>query len=193
MTRGIRVIKLGGSLLSRPNWHGDFLSWHEKSPSPALDVLIVGGGQPVNLLRKLADRVGMDDSTAHWVAIEFMSANARLVADRLGYPIVESFDDLNEIASQQEQSDGRLKPVHQLLDPTPVLQNGRISLEESWRVTSDSIAAAVAADCNAQELVLLKSTPPPTDDVEKLARIGYVDEYFPTASAGVKQISFVDP
>ena len=210
MKRRLRVIKLGGSLLSRSNWQQDFAAWHEESharsragkssgsrsiqatnhnalpdsaarteprpPDAAMDVLIVGGGKPVNALRKLAGRVARDESTAHWIAIEFMSANTRLVANRLNCPIVETYD-----------SPGPF----QLLDPALLLQSGKVRLEESWKVTSDSIAAAVAVEYGADELILLKSKPPPSDDVEELARIGYVDECFPTASTGIRQISVV--
>ena len=228
MTRKLRVIKLGGSLLSRPNWREDFLAWYgdaaaaggrgsvraaaipqalpqalpnsaaRTEPRPPVaasddhvDILIVGGGEPVNALRELADRVAMDDSTAHWIAIEFMSANARMVADRLGCPLVEFV--VPALAGKPERLPAKAGTTNahlQVLDPALILQTRQIRLEESWSVTSDSIAAAVASACEASELVLVKSKQPPGNCVKELAKIGYVDESFPTAAATLLNVRF---
>jgi aspartokinase-like uncharacterized kinase len=83
-----------------------------------------------------------------------------------------------------------------ILDPLPYLLAAEAAtkftpLPHSWDVTSDSIAARVAAELQA-ELVLLKSTPPPSDDLPAAAASGYVDPYFPTAAAGLQSVRFVN-
>jgi hypothetical protein len=50
-------------------------------------------------------------------------------------------------------------------------------------VTSDSIAARVAWELAASELVLLKSAAPPAGTFDKLAAAGFVDASFPRAAA----------
>jgi aspartokinase-like uncharacterized kinase len=72
------------------------------------------------------------------------------------------------------------------------------SLPSSWDVTSDSIAARLAIVTGADELVLLKSVPPPDSDLQppsslrQLAASGYVDRFFPELAAQVPRIRLVD-
>jgi hypothetical protein len=67
--------------------------------------------------------------------------------------------------------------------------DGRISHEESWRITSDSLAAWLAVQQDAAELVLLKSAEPPYAKNEQeranvWAAQGYVDPAFPEWLSG---------
>jgi len=66
-----------------------------------------------------------------------------------------------------------------------------------WEVTSDSIAAHVAAAYGG-ELLLVKSVPPPSlpasqNQLEALAAAGWVDSHFPSAAAGLATISWAAP
>jgi aspartokinase-like uncharacterized kinase len=74
------------------------------------------------------------------------------------------------------------------------LHGHRDTLPIGWRVTSDSIAAAVAATVGA-ELILAKRVPPPgpASDLESLAAAGWVDEHFPTAARGLGGIGWAAP
>jgi hypothetical protein len=65
-------------------------------------------------------------------------------------------------------------------------------LPRSWQVTSDSIAARVAAALGAPHLTLLKSAPPPASSVLMLEELGYVDPHFAIASASIPNVSFVN-
>jgi hypothetical protein len=66
-------------------------------------------------------------------------------------------------------------------------------------VTSDSLAAVVAATV-AGDLLLVKSIPPPLSQgaagapsLESLASLGWVDGWFPEAAAGVARIGWAAP
>ncbi len=65
-------------------------------------------------------------------------------------------------------------------------------LPESWDVTSDSIAAWVGTNVEAQEVVLFKSCLPEARTYEAAAAVGYVDRHFPMVAAGWQQVRCVD-
>jgi hypothetical protein len=69
-----------------------------------------------------------------------------------------------------------------------------IHLPHGWNVTSDSIAARIAAALPAGELVLLKSTLPgqAPQSAQALADMGYVDEQFPQIAREVRMIRCVN-
>ncbi len=64
-------------------------------------------------------------------------------------------------------------------------------LPASWDVTSDTIAARVALDLKACELILIKSAPlPPGTDRRAAARLGLVDPVFPAFSRGLPRVTY---
>jgi hypothetical protein len=73
------------------------------------------------------------------------------------------------------------------------------ALPASWDVTSDSLAARVARNCDAG-LMLAKASPPPPwpdgDDqgvLRHLAKAEWIDHFFPTAATGVASIGWCAP
>jgi len=172
----LRVIKLGGSLLEWPELSVRLHRWLAAQP-PAANVLIVGGGPIVEGLRTI-DRVQqLSASASHWLAIDAMSLTARILVELLPEAVL-----IDSLASINRTSGG----APHVLDVASLLraeQGSDSALPESWDVTSDSIAAHVARQLNASELVLLKSTDPPQasdrQTANSLALAGYVDAYFP--------------
>ena len=79
-----------------------------------------------------------------------------------------------------------------------VLNPSDLSLAESelptsWDVTSDSIAAYVASQLQAQELVLFKSTSLPANtNRAQAAHTGLIDGYFEQAAATIENIRWVN-
>jgi hypothetical protein len=183
------VIKLGGSLLSQPGWPQGIAellrALSAQSPeSPAL--LVVGGGSVVEGLRQIDAASPQPAELVHALAIEMMRITARLVAAATGLPLVTAWP----------TAGGRGAC---LLDvPQWLAENQRLStLPVGWEVTSDSIAARVAAAYGG-ELLLVKSVPPPSlpasqNQLEELATAGWVDPHFPSAAAGLPAISWAAP
>jgi aspartokinase-like uncharacterized kinase len=179
MPEGVRVIKLGGSMLGEPLLADLFGDWLSEQP-PLANVLVVGGGAVVDKLRERDRTEGLEPSDAHWLAIRAMSDTAAVVAELLGQvPLVQSLDRLQLRA-----------PGLEILDVERFLQDdarGDDPLPESWDVTSDSIAARLTSRLGTNELVLLKAAPAPTEsDLESLSAAGYVDAYFPRAAVGLR-------
>ena len=180
------VIKLGGSLLSQPGWPQGIAELlraiaAESPESPAL--LVVGGGSVVEGLRQIDAASPQPAALMHALAIELMGITARLVAAATGLPLVAEWHPSGARGAC-------------LLDvPQWLAENQRLStLPVGWEVTSDSIAACVAAAYGG-ELLLVKSVPPPSGpgrlhQLEDLAAAGWVDPYFPSAAAGLPAISW---
>jgi aspartokinase-like uncharacterized kinase len=172
------IIKLGGSLLQRPAWPEEFAAILTTLTSP---VIIVGGGPVVDGLRVIDAACQQSRTLMHDLAIDAMRLTARIVADALGLPIVPSID---------PPCSG---PV--ILDAAAWLgSHPSAGLPQGWEVTSDSIAATVAA-ANGRQLLLAKSIPPPCsgDDLANLAAAGWVDGCFPAAATAIERISWASP
>ena len=170
------VVKVGGSLSRGENLSricGQLAEVGKRYP-----LLVVPGGGPfADTVRALDRRYGLQDSAAHWMAIQAMDQYGRLLAGLI--PGSAAVDDL---AAAPSLADAGRVPVilpYMLLraaDPLP----------HSWDVTSDSIAAWVAGKAGVSLLALLKDvdglfgelgTLQETMTREQLARCGGVDRY----------------
>src|SRR5262249_4278307 len=119
------------------------------------------------------------EETAHWLALRALTINADLLAALLPGACVIDGPDLAELVWEQ----GR-RPVLDALAFCESDETGAGRLPPTWAGTSDSNAARVAVTAGAQELVLLKSAPPPPGDVAAWAAAGYVDAWLPRVLTG---------
>jgi aspartokinase-like uncharacterized kinase len=183
----LRVIKLGGSLLERPDLRTRVDRWLEAAVLPATNIIVAGGGRVVDAIRDL-DRVHQfDPCVAHWLAIGAMSLTGQIASKLLGKPLARSLHEARAAAS----------PSTFVLDVAEILrtdepQAAGVRLEAGWHVTSDSIAARIAKIFSANELVLLKSAPSPSQDIAQLAERGYVDAFFPRIARELPAVRFID-
>ena len=179
MTRAaLRVIKLSGSLLGWPELGRRFSTWLDSQPD-GRNVLIVGGGPLVEALRELDRSHALGPEASHWLSVGAMKLTAAVMAQ-----ILPAFRPVSCLAELGLAGGGL-----DILDVESLLreeEGGPGALPCSWDVTSDSIAAHVARLISASELVLLKSALPeqPFNPLA-LAKSGYLDAYFPRASAGL--------
>jgi aspartokinase-like uncharacterized kinase len=118
-------------------------------------ILVPGGGAMANAVREW-DRVHrLGDETSHRLAIRAMAVAGGLL---------------------------EMIPECEIFDCQTILHDDE--LPRSWAVTSDSIAARVAAKKRAARLILLKSVDVPAGvPWPEAAANGRVDDYFPTIAA----------
>jgi hypothetical protein len=164
------VMKIGGSLLARPGWPEAVAGLLAATAGPR--VLVVGGGPVVDGLRAIDAAAPRPAGVMHWLAIEALGITARLVAEATGLPLAET-PEAREIVVLDV-------PRWLRIDPR---------LQEGWHVTSDSIAAVVAARAGGG-LLLAKSEPPSGADLWHLAAAGWVDAHFPEAAVAAGRITW---
>jgi aspartokinase-like uncharacterized kinase len=159
------VFKLGGSLLS-----GDSLTaWLSMLAQCGRGkvVIVPGGGIFADTVRQSQKLMDIDDHSAHRMAILAMA--------QYGYALCAI--------------EPRLTPAHSLEQLHACLADGNVpvwlpfellashdAIEESWRTSSDSLAAWLAGRINAHRLVLVKSAEIADGaSLEALASAGIVD------------------
>jgi 5-(aminomethyl)-3-furanmethanol phosphate kinase len=183
MTAPLRVVKVGGSLLrSQPEapakeTAASLTKWLAQQ-SPAVNVLVAGGGEFAEAIRRADAAHGLGEESAHWLCVDALSITARLVAAMIKVPVIT-----------EKREATHACPYICVFDPAPFLRMSEPRLfarplPHAWAVTSDSIAARVAEFLAANELVLLKSC--------LLAAAGYVDDYFPTAASKLPLVRCVN-
>ncbi len=184
----IRVIKIGGSLLHQRFSPAAMLAWLAGQPVMN-NVWLTGGGQLVESVRRWSEESPIAADEAHWMCIDLMSVTLRMVASRLApWPVMTS---LSGLASTDS-------PANILFDPRPMLrfQNDFSETDPlpcGWEITSDSIAAHVARQLNAAEVVLLKSCEiPDTGKLESLAQQGVVDSAFARFAASIPHVRVIN-
>ncbi len=186
----VRVVKVGGSLLrhqpeaqaketAAQELPAALARWLAQQP-PADNVLIAGGGEFADVIRRADAAHGLGDEAAHWLCVDALSVTARLLGALMHASVATQIESLASIA-----------PYTCVLDPAPFLRTAEpllisAPLPHTWSVTSDSIAARIAQHLAASELVLLKSCLP----AKGVA--GYVDEYFPIAAANLARVRCVN-
>ena len=171
----IAVLKLGGSLLDLPDLSGRLQTVFNKLDGDR-SLLICGGGEAADIVRRWHDRFGLSEERSHWLALEAIRLNQRLLLDLL--PKLELVS--NRAAAESTWQRDRIP----LLDLAEFMRTEEASLDvhewlpHTWEVTSDSLAARVAGVLGARRLVLFKSTevPGPTALAGEV-----VDPYFARA------------
>lgn len=176
----VRVIKLGGSLLSNPETPQRIGRWLEPDPAcqnaahpiSVVNIWIVGGGELVDTVRDWDAKFCLEPEPLHWLCVDLMDINARLLSAWFPkWPIRG-----HQIPSHQQAAP---QQSNQILLNRDWLSRHENSMPKSWATTSDSIAAAFADSIDANELVLLKSCPSPAlPTLDGLACSDLVDEQF---------------
>lgn len=182
-----RVVKVGGSLLGRRDLIGALSTWFD-AQSAGETLVVVGGGRLVDAVRDLDAIRPADPVETHWLCVDLLDITFRLLRDWFPWPAAHT-------EAQLEQG---LACGFSLEHPTLVAvksfygrdRNGSEPLlPQDWRTTTDSIAALLARQVSADELVLLKSCDiEGVTDLGQLASAGVLDEAFPTIARHIASI-----
>lgn len=183
------IFKLGGSLLEQPELPRLMQLLISQRPD-TVPVFVIGGGRAANLVREW-DRIhGLQSDQAHWLAVDAMTFNERLLVSVC--PAATLVDD--DRAARAAIRSGHLPVLRarQFLEHSAATVVAE--LPGSWEVTSDSIAATVAVAWEAGELVMVKSVNRPTGQASAAAaaRAGLVDAYFPQVVEGIAAVGWAN-
>jgi len=178
----LTVVKLGGSVIRSPQ----LAAWLDViAAAPGPMVVVPGGGALADEVRTCQSQLGFGDPFAHRMALLAMDQLAWAVAGlQPGFEVGTTEDALREIIGRG----------HVAVWAPYALISGRTDIEESWQLTSDSLALWLAGQLGANRCSLIKSIPPRPGrmSAQALAREGVVDEAFPAmlAETGVSATLF---
>jgi dihydroneopterin aldolase len=162
------VVKVGGSYARHPRLK-DVVEALAQGGGRC--VVVPGGGPFANCIRREQKRIGFDDRAAHRMAVLAMA--------QFGWALA-SFSAVLTPAAGFEAiravlGEGRV-PVWLPLD----LLEGDESVPETWEMTSDSLAAWLAARLGAERLIFLKRVSrPPSLRLADLVAAGVLDPLVP--------------
>ena len=134
-----QVVKIGGSLF--PDYAINLAEKLKNTNS----LIILGGGEFANLIRKYDSNQNFSKKISHWTAIDCMDIIAKLVCDKV--KSAKLVYDLNEVNKVVDEGFTPIFAVSKFLK----MEN---PFECSWDVTSDSIAAYMAHRLNANLLIV---------------------------------------
>lgn len=175
------MVKLGGSLASSPELRGWLAAI---ACGGGRLVLVPGGGPFADQVRKAQRQWSFADATAHRLAIMAM--------EQYGFMLASLEPRLRPSASRAAIRRILAAGGLPLWLPTRMTL-GRPEIPESWDVTSDSLAAWLAAELAADGVLLVKSVAVAAgSSVEDLARRGIVDPLFPRFIDGVPDCRVIE-
>lgn len=170
------VVKLGGSLLGTPALKGWLDAFAQFGNGKI--VIVPGGGVFADAVRDAQAKTGIDDATAHQMALVAMDQYATLMASlNRDLFIASSVLGMKALCLQNKAI---------IWKPSAMVLADK-DLPMSWDLTSDSLAAWLATKLNAQHLLVVKSIlPSHTEKIEvkDLMLDGVVDSYFSAYSTG---------
>jgi aspartokinase-like uncharacterized kinase len=167
------VVKLGGSLLGSPRLAGLIRAIVEATGREF--AIVCGGGPFANAIRDIQARIPFSDPLAHRFALDAMDQLADVLAE--SEPRLRARCRTGAFA--QAWREARV-PIWS----TGEVREGHRDIAESWAVTSDSLAAWVAKEIEAECLVLVKSVDVAPASPAELAARGLVDDAFPAFISG---------
>ncbi len=151
--------------------------------------MIAGGGAGVDWIRSLDQIHGLSDVAADKLAVHALDLTAVILAALL--PGSTTIDQLAMLEPACEKRAITIMAPRRVL--AEIEEFGAAPLPASWDVTSDTIAARIAAHLEARALVLLKSAPLlDCATTEDASRLGLVDPMLPAVARLIPQVEYVN-
>ena len=143
---------------------------------PLETLVIVGGGQLVDAVRKWDQQRPLDPAKTHWQCIELLQYTFERIGD--WFPAWQRIDSVASLQDAVQRGFSTTAP--NLTSVRSFYDRGNDGdLPHDWRTTSDSLAAKLCSDTAADELVLLKSCEIEESwDRRSLISRGVIDEAF---------------
>ncbi|MFO0942390.1 MAG: hypothetical protein U0930_16755 [Pirellulales bacterium] len=164
----ITVVKLGGSLLDLPDLSARWIRFLDLEQLVGPILLIVGGGNIVESVRRYDAIHTLDSIQSHWLCVDLMNSTATLLGMLLkDAPVLTQVTQLeNWLMNNQSAMTQPSAPRTTIVAPSAFYSRElrSDSLPQSWDTTSDSISALLAQLVGAERLILLKSTEPDSPD-----------------------------
>jgi len=163
------VVKLGGSVVRSAELTG-WLDAIAATPRPI--VVVPGGGALADEVRACQTQLGFGDASAHRMALLAMDQLAWAVAGlRQGFAVGATEAELRAALGRGSVA---------VWAPYALIAE-RTDIEESWRLTSDSLVLWLAGRIGAERCYLIKSTARQGTQASasQLAQDGIVDAAFP--------------
>lgn len=157
------VLKVGGALSGVPGALDEIAEALVAIASRQPVIVIPGGGPFADQVRRTQREVGATEEAAHWMAVLGMDQYAHLLADHV--PGARLVDTLVALRAAARGAVTIFAPYRWMRTSDP--------LPHTWDATSDSVAAVVAGELDARELLLVKVV---SGTPETLA-----DAFFPNA------------
>ena len=139
------VLKVGGSLAENPASLTKLCRKLSVLAKEYRIVIVPGGGEFADTVRKLDKTCGLSDAVAHKMAIVGMDQYGLFLSDITPNSYISHF--LEEISNPVKDKVPIFLPTQFMFREDP--------LENSWDVTSDTIAAYIADKLHAKKLVLV--------------------------------------
>ena len=140
------VVKLGGSLADTPLLTG-WLEALDLYPDPL--VIVPGGGGFADAVRGMQKTMRFDDDAAHQIALVAM--------EQYGLALAALWPRL--AMAETSAAIGRALRTGRVACWAPAAMALASPLPKSWDVTSDTLAAWLAAQLRAEQLLLIKARP----------------------------------
>lgn len=160
----MKIIKLGGSLLSAKALK-ECLERIAHFDTPT--VIVPGGGVFADQVRVVQIEWGLDDGTAHAMAILAMQQMAWLMKS------------LQPDFTIHDQADALAESDKIAIWAPGLSELDQAGIPVGWTITSDSLSAWLARRLQAEELIIIKSCAIPTDvSIPQLQQLGILDAGF---------------
>ncbi|MEM3451054.1 MAG: hypothetical protein QXL52_01445 [Nitrososphaerales archaeon] len=143
----VSVVKIGGSLsedsINLFHLCNEINAFSKKYPI----IIVPGGGKLADIVRYLYDKFKLSDETAHKMAILAMDQYGLLLKDMIKEATL-TYSLKNALKTSKRKILSIILPSKIMFSLNP--------LENSWKVTSDSISAFIASLLKAEKLILVK-------------------------------------